>query len=246
MAQVKLFDFTGKGRPDEGRHAANLLVFSKSTRLNMSPGLFGEIQAHSDAKIQEELDYMAGTIPSSWEFVDLTFLITGMSRAAAQQLTRTRTASYAMQSQRVNDMSTSCVVNPFPHGSDEHDAFDEICESTIAGYGRLTEMNVKREDARGVLPLATECNLLAKYNLRSFAELVIARSSLRVQGEYADAVVQMKEEVLAVWPWAEAFFVPRQQRVIEMLEKVAREIGISTGQGPGWDIAKAVDLLRKG
>jgi hypothetical protein len=58
-------------------------------------------------------------------------------------------------------------------------------------------------------------------------------------------IAQMKAEVLAAWPWAEPFFVPRLHAAIELLETAAREVGVTTGSGPGWDIAKAIDLLRK-
>ena len=47
---------------------------------------------------------MANTIPSSWEFVDYTFLVTGVSRAYTHQQVRTRAASYAQQTMRVLNM----------------------------------------------------------------------------------------------------------------------------------------------
>ena len=59
-------------------------------------------------------------------------------------------------------------------------------------------------------------------------------------------VRRMEAEVLLAWPWAAPFFQPRQAAAIAELEAVAREIGITTGSGPGWRLAKAIDLLRKG
>jgi thymidylate synthase ThyX len=56
------------------------------------------------------LDYISKTIRSSWEFVDYTFQITGVTRAFTHQFVRTRTGSYAQQSQRSVDMSSGIEV----------------------------------------------------------------------------------------------------------------------------------------
>jgi thymidylate synthase ThyX len=105
MPEVSIIDYTGKGSRDESWHAARLLAFTKNTRLQMNPDGFKEFEDMPVQSIAEEIAYMATTIPSSWEFVDVTFLMTDLSRATAQQVTRTRTASFAMQSQRVTEMS---------------------------------------------------------------------------------------------------------------------------------------------
>jgi len=248
MADVKLIEFTGKGRPDETWHAANLLLFTKNTRLNMSPDLFAEIQDWPEERKNADLAYMANTIPSSWEFIDLTFLISGVTRATAQQITRTRTASYAMQSQRVTDVRQAEVRNPFlGDDAEEWNARRFAAGVTKAKvvYAELVAAGAKLEDARGILPLNTECNLVAKYNLRSFIDLLRARSSLRVQGEYVDIADQMRAAMTAVWPWAAPFTRHPLDSALEILEDVARDLGLAVGHGPAWQIAKAIDLIRK-
>lgn len=80
--------------------ALNLLLFTKQTRLAQSPGLLEEIREWPMEKKLAELDYMLGTIQSSWEFCDYTFLIDGVTRAFTHQLVRTRQGAYAQQSQR--------------------------------------------------------------------------------------------------------------------------------------------------
>lgn len=246
MATATLIDYTGAGRPDQHRHAADMLVFSKSTRLKMEPGLLDRIKAMSDDELRAELDYMAGTIPSSWEMIDVTFLISDVSRAAAQQITRTRTGSYAMQSQRVTDVREAGAVNPLAKNDPNRRAYNGALEQSFSQYETLVESGVPLQDARGVLPINARCNLMAKYNFRSFVELMQARASLRVQGEYADLAQDMKAEVLRAWPWAEAFFRPKNDRAIGMLEDVVSELGLEAGRGAGWQIAKAIDLIRKG
>jgi flavin-dependent thymidylate synthase len=241
--EVYLMDFTGAGRIDQKWHAADLLIFTKQTRLEMDMGGLLSITHWPEQKKLDELALMAATIRSSWEFVDVTFLIRKVSRACAQQITRTRTGSYAMQSQRVVDVSSSSVYNPMKEQS-HFELFADQATGAIAEYAELVADGASREDARGILPMNIHCNLVAKYNLRAFADLVVARSSLRTQGEYADIIAQMRQAVIDVWPWAEIFFEPKNEKAIKMLEAVANRIGITTGSGDGWDIAKAIDLLR--
>lgn len=245
MAKVTLIDHTGKGRPDEAWHAADLLIFTKQTRLEMTSGLLADVKAWPEEKKRAELEYMAGTIPSSWEMVDVMFLIEGLSRATAQQVTRTRTASYAMQSQRVNDASEFGVVNPHQDGTDLHEQFAFLASEVMVIYKEHSDAGATNQDARGLLPMNVECSLVAKYNLRSFVDLLRARSSLRAQGEYVDIADEMRVQLLAAWPWAAPFFVHPLDAAIKMLEAVALELGVTTGKGAAWEIAKAIDLLRK-
>lgn len=245
MAKVELIDFTGKGRIDEKWHAADLLIYTKNARLGLDAGRLEHIKQLDEKTKMSELEYMATTIPSSWEFADVTFLISGVSRAAAQQITRTRTGSYAMQSQRVVDVSGGFeAVNPF---DDEvkSEEFEDAVDDSLANYQRLISAGASPGDARGVLPMNSGCNLIAKYNLRSFVELMRSRESLRTQGEYRDIAGDMKKAVLKVWPWSESFFVPKNTTAIRLLESAAQEFGITVAQGAGWKIAKAIDLLRK-
>jgi flavin-dependent thymidylate synthase len=242
--QVTLLDYTGKGRPDESRHAQNLLAFTKTVRLGAFPERFESIQAWSEERIAEELAYMATTIRSSWEFVDLTFVIQGVTRAAAQQITRTRTASYAMQSLRVANAKSADVRNDVENETASH-LYQLAAKQILHDYEILmTKYQVPAEQARGLLPLNIETNLVAKYNLRSWVDLVVARSSSRVQGEYREMIEQMRAAVLAVWPWVESFLQPPHEMALGLLQEAIDEAGLDVGEGLGWKLAKAADLIR--
>lgn len=227
--------------------AKHLLMFTKQTRLNMSPDLMDEIRNWPEERKTEELAYMAKTIPSSHEFVDVTFLVSGISRACAQQMTRTRNASFAMQSQRVADVSEMEIYCPERIQSDgtKHAKYKVAVNTAVGRYKEMIADGFSPEDARGVLPMNITCNLVAKYNLRAFVDLMKTRTSLRAQGEYADVARAMKDCVLTVWPWSKPFFADKHATAISMLEAVAKELGVTPGKGPAWEIAKAVDLLRK-
>lgn len=240
---VKLIEFTGKGRVNERIYAARLLQFTKNTRLEMTPAAFEDFMAakFDMAALYEELDYMGSTIASSWEFVDLTFAISGVSRACAQQITRTRTASYAMQSQRVTNMADVTCHVPASVPPEQLVHYQLALSTSLASYQKLVDAGVSLEDARGVLPMNTCSNLLAKYNFRAWVDLIRARDSLRVQSEYRDVIQGMREEVIKVWPWAKVFIVPKAEKAIALIEALAKELP----QEQRTRLAKAADLIKK-
>ncbi len=241
--QVSLINYTGIGHPDP-LFAGKILAYTKNTRLQMTPDGLDAFMRKPDLEILQELAYMATTIPSSLEFVDLTFSVQGISRATAQQVTRTRSASYAMQSQRVTDMRD---VTWDARGG----WFDTAMQSSIDDYQQLVEGGMTLEDARDVLPIGVHCNILCKYNFRAFVDLVRARDSLRVQGPYREMVAAMKAELLKVWPWAQEFFTPKDSLAINLIEEVAKDLAAVGGEqgamykGLTGKLAKAADLLKK-
>lgn len=241
--KVEALNWTGQGHSDP-LFAAKLLIFTKETRMDMS-GSWEKVFKMSREEIETQLAYMATTIASSWEFLDVTFLIRECSRATAQQITRTRNASFAMQSQRVLDVSGS--------GYDaKSSAVAASIAASIDNYKFMIDNGTPLEDARDALPIGLHCNLVAKYNLRTIVDLCISRQSLRVQGPYREMVTQMKDEVLKIWPWAAPFFIPPNNKAAKLLEEVAQELRSVEGlngamyNGLSGKLAKAADLLKKG
>lgn len=208
--KVTLIDYTGKGAPNQTWRAADLLIFTKSTRLKMSPGLLDEVAAWPEERKLKELAYMANTIPSSWEFCDYTFMIEGVTRAFTHQFVRTRTMSYAQQTMRVLDVSSG---PGWEYGTGptiaECDKTNEIyvahMRRTAKTYKELIAAGAAIEDARGVLPTNILTNIVAKGNLRTMVELIRKRSSPRTQGEYRLVLNAMKSEILTAHPWAHLF-----------------------------------------
>ena len=205
--KVQLIDYTGAGSPDPARHAANVLVFTKQTRLNMDHGLMEQINAKPWAEIESELEYMANTIPSSWEFIDYTFLINGVTRAFTHQFVRTRTGSYAQQTMRVLDVyGWDYLTGPTIEGNADAEAvYDDAMKAVDRAYRQLLKKGAKIEDARGVLPTNILTNIVAKFDLRTFSETQRKRASTRTQGEYRDVMDAMRDEVIRVHPWATLF-----------------------------------------
>lgn len=245
----------------EKQFAARLLVFTKQTRLQMDGARFDAVLNMQWDDIVKEIDYMAGTIPSSWEFVDVTFALQQVSRACAQQITRTRFTpmdadifgSYAMQSFRVEELKELTFhVNP-ERNEDEKALLQQAHNIGAMWYKRAIEAGIPQQDARGLLPMDTHCNLVVKFNLRQLVDMLRTRDeSLRVQGEYGEVAHQMKERVLEIWPWSATFFEPKNDKAVRMIEEVAIELRENDSDANSVDLgglstklAKAADLLKK-
>jgi flavin-dependent thymidylate synthase len=227
--------------------AENLLIFTKSTRLTMSPGLMDEIRAWPQERKMAELEYMANTIPSSWEFVDYVFLIEGVSRAFTHQFVRTRQGSYAQQTMRVLEMGNYDYVytDRVQASAQARGIVDIVNENIRLGYEQLLKMGLPAEDARGILPTNISTNIVAKFNLRTLTELAKSRTGGRTQGEYQKVMNAMVDAVLAVHPWAEKFmFKEGRDRYAEIEAWAEREFGgnlLKKGE-----VLKIVDKMRKG
>lgn len=204
--QVDLMSLT----PD----ALTLLLRTKGTRLahDDDPAYWDE------AKRLAHLAYMRDTIKSSWEFVDYTFHIEGVTRAFTHQLVRTRAGAYAQESQRTVDVSANGFLNPFrapdplpedhvytPTDANRCEAFDEAAEFAFSTYTGLVGDGAAVQDARGILPTNTYTSIIAKFSLRTLHEMAKVRLCVRTQGEYQEVFRAMRNAVLWVHPWAEDF-----------------------------------------
>ena len=210
--KVTLLNFTPNAR--------QMLVFTKSTRLNITPGLMDVISMYSDEKLQKELDYMVDTIKSSWEFVDATFCIEGVSRGFTHQFVRNRLGSYAQQTMRILDMGDfKYITGP----SIENDPrlkslYDTMMANINEYYKRLISAGAKIEDARGILPTNISTNIIAKFNLRALSQMMMSRASNRTQSEYRNVLDAMYEAVVEAEPWCAEFLRSSRYDDLKRLE----------------------------
>lgn len=192
--KVTLIDYT--------RDAMSLLLRTKNTRLTE----VSDPDTWDDEKRQAELDYMRDTIKSSWEFVDFTFEIEGVTRAFTHQLVRTRTGSYAQQSMRAADFSAADIVMP---GKDNTLASLIIwvgaANRAQMAYTDMVTHGMSLQDARGILPINVSNNIIAKFNLRTLHEMAKVRLCTRTQGEYQEVFRAMRQAVIDLYPWTSDF-----------------------------------------
>jgi flavin-dependent thymidylate synthase len=222
--------------------AEDLLIFTKSTRLTLRPGMLEEIKTWSAEQKEEHLAYMANTIRSSWEFVDYVFLVEGVSRAYTHQQVRTRAASYAQQTMRMLPMKNFHFIWPEKiYDNPSSQVRTRNCLKAIQEtYTWLTSNGFAAEDARSILPTNIATNIICKFNLRNFADLVASRSGGRTQDEYRKVVQAMADEVLKVHPWAEKFLYQQGRDYFKEIEDFAG----SLNQERKAQLLKIVDKLR--
>jgi flavin-dependent thymidylate synthase len=240
---VSLTDYTGIGMTDPAQYAAKVLIAAKETRLLRAP----EDRPTPD---EEQIQYIARTIPASWEFVHYTFLIKNVTRAFTHQFVRTRTASYAQESLRVVPVTggPGWQFTLGPTLKDKPEAvrlIERQCEQIDATYRLLIESGVAIEDARGVLPTNIRTNIMMSCHLRTLTELVAKRSSERTQGEYREVLEMMVEAVKTVHPWTVAFFERDALRVLSELEAKAGRPSREWTKEDATVVMKLIDELRK-
>jgi flavin-dependent thymidylate synthase len=225
--------------------AEDLLIFTKSTRLEMKPDLLDKVKEMSHAEKSDQLEYMANTIPSSWEFVDYVFLVEGVSRAYTHQQVRTRQASYAQQTMRVLEMGDFDYVYSERILKDAYakNVVDAALASIKQAYNSLLTIGIPAEDARGILPTNIATNIVCKFNLRTFVDLAKSRTGGRTQNEYQQVINGMVDAVLRVHPWADKFLFSHGRDHFNDIEEYAkakfpdlRERG---------ELLKIVDKMRK-
>ena len=192
--------------------ALDVLLFSRSTRLQVSPEAMAEIKAWPDAKKVQELAKARQTIKSSWEFVDYIFAIQNVTRAFTHQLVRHRAGTgFAQQAMRVVDMAqgpgwtyeTGPGVLQNPQAQETYQ--NGMLEIAKAYHKMVHVQGVPTEDARGILPTNVHTNILFKANLHTLHDMGTKRLCVKTQGEFQEVFKKIRDRVIEVHPWAADF-----------------------------------------
>jgi len=133
---------------------------------------------------------------STLEHASYTFAIDGVSRAMTHQLVRHRLASYNQQSQRYVgfDGPPPFIIPPEVAADPERKAaFLAACEAAFASYRALVEAGVALEDARYLLPNATETKITVTMNVRELLHFFTLRCCRRAQWEIRAVANEMLE-----------------------------------------------------
>ncbi|MCL2882558.1 MAG: FAD-dependent thymidylate synthase [Coriobacteriia bacterium] len=133
---------------------------------------------------------------STLEHASYTFALDGISRAMTHQLVRHRLASYNQQSQRYVDFKNEPnFIIPPEIAADEHRKADFLsaCQSAFDAYRELREAGVAAEDARYLLPNATETKITVTMNVRELLHFFSLRCCKRAQWEIRAVADEMLE-----------------------------------------------------
>jgi flavin-dependent thymidylate synthase len=210
--KVSLIDFN--------KDAMEKLIFTKNTRLKMQADGMERVKGMPIENKLEDIEYISNTIKSSWEFLDFTFMIEGVSRAFTHQFVRNRQGSYAQQTMRMLSMDDFEYVTNKDIKEDPRlcEMYDSAMQQINSMYKELIANGATSEDARGILPTNICTNIVAKYNLRTLSDMMSSRRSSRTQNEFREVIGAMYEAVVSELPWLESFLNSDKTKDISIIE----------------------------
>ena len=200
---MKVILITHTPEPEKVIATSAKLCYSNSNIENLLDNLPEETN-------KEFLDKLPQAHQSPFEHVTFTFGIEGVSRAFLSQMTRHRIASYSVQSQRyVNLKDTFEYIIP-PEIQDDEECL-KIYNETIArekwAYNTLSNKLKDKyinqgmkpiqaekkaiEDARFVLPNASETKIIVTMNIRSLYNFFTLRCCNNAQWEIREVANEM-------------------------------------------------------
>jgi thymidylate synthase (FAD) len=176
-----------------------------AARLCYSPAAIGDLRERlSAADISTFLEKILSLGHQSvLEHVSFTFGIEGISRATSHQLVRHRLASYSQQSQRYvsHERQFGAVVPPTIEARPElRERFAELLQALHSCYAELVAAGIPAEDARYILPNATETKIIVTMNARELRHFFRLRCCERAQWEIRAMALEMLKRVREVAP----------------------------------------------
>ena len=137
------------------------------------------------------------------------FRITGVSRSFSHQLVRHRLCAFSQQSQRrVNQADFSFIEPPaIAQHPEAHRVFRAAMAGARAAYRQLRSLGIPNEDARFVLPNATQTEIVVSANFREFRHILSLRCDGKAQWEIRTAALRMLAILKRVAPSVFADFV---------------------------------------
>jgi len=181
------------------------LTVALAARLCYSPASIFDLRQTLEASdIEQFLDkIMSLGHHSVLEHASFTFGIEGVSRVTTHQLVRHRIASFSQQSQRYvshKDQFTSIMPDSIAENADARQIFAFMSETVHRAYAQLVELGIPPEDARYILPNATESKIIMTMNARELLHFFSLRCCQRAQWEIREMAVEMLRLVKQVAP----------------------------------------------
>lgn len=136
------------------------------------------------------------------EYVSCVLYLDNVSRAAQQQISRTRVGvAFSIESMRVvpkENFATQMLYHVPDRIANDPEKFKEFHQSMLdieKEYNRLIAEGVEVEDARGILPLNIFSTITMSINLRSLFHMIFSRTCAKAQGEVHDIALAIMEEL---------------------------------------------------
>ncbi len=180
-------------------------VVALAARLCYSPSSIAGLRHKLDSSdIESFLEkIMSLGHHSVLEHASFTFGIEGISRVTSHQLVRHRIASFSQQSQRYvshRDEFTSVMPDSIAENIEARRIFAFMSETVHKAYAQLVDMGIPPEDARYILPNATETKMVMSMNARELLHFFNLRCCQRAQWEIREMAIEMLRLVKKVAP----------------------------------------------
>ncbi|HEY4695435.1 MAG TPA: FAD-dependent thymidylate synthase [Candidatus Hydromicrobium sp.] len=140
---------------------------------------------------------------STTEHINFTFAIEGVSRALTHQLVRHRIASYNQQSQRyVKFKDNFEYITPpsIEKDKDSREKFEGLISNIHSLYKELLDSGIEAEDARYILPNASETKIIVTMDGRELLHFFTVRCCNRAQWEIRGLATKMLKLVKKIAP----------------------------------------------
>lgn len=176
---MKVTLITHTPEPEKIIASAAKLCYSSSDIESLMNGLTTE-KIESFIKKLTDLGHQ-----SPLEHCTFTFGIEGVSRALSHQLVRHRIASYSQKSQRYVKEGQFEYITPPTISKNQADltVYNDFMKYTQEVYDYFIDNGIPAEDARFVLPNATETKLIMTMNIRTLLHFFDERCCERAQWE---------------------------------------------------------------
>ncbi len=208
--EVKLLDHTSD--PIRSLYMAYRVAYSSLTPIQIEQRI-GDERITRDQMLEFIEKRLATGHTSPLEQVWFEFAIAGVSRAFSHQFVRHHMGiSFEQQSQRYVTFKGGEFPYTVPESvkkagldSDLDAEFDRLAEL----YDRMVQAGVPAEDARFVLPNATNTNFKVTVNLLELLHIADLRLCTRAQWEFRKVVALMRAEVMRKLPLLGRYMQPK-------------------------------------
>lgn len=172
-------------------------------RVGEDPVEYCKKQGYSKEDLEEYfLRMLKESFGTPLEYVSVVLYLDNVSRAAQQQITRTRTGvSFSIESMRVvpkENFASEGLYHVPERIAKDPEKLKEFHQSMLdieKEYNRLIKEGVEVEDARGILPLNIFSTITMCINMRSLFHMIFSRTCAKAQGEVHDIAVSIMEQL---------------------------------------------------
>lgn len=163
------------------------------------------------------------------EHQQLTFLISGVSRALTHQLVRHRLCSFSQQSQRYVEFKDGVFDYVTPSAIKNNEEALKIFRFAMVAasdyYAKLIKLGLPAEDARSVLPNACCTNITVSMNLRELKHFLAERLCTCAQSEIRTLARSMTKATVEQLPFMKPYLGPKCEALGYCNENKQRSCG---------------------